>query len=154
MLQGRQGDRGQDLVEYAIVFPVLMLLLLGIIEFGRIIYSYNAISNAAREGTRLAVLPGTANRNNLAAAIALSPAACDPSPANPILQRVCDRAMALSRADLQVTVSQPDLDLNGEPDPIVRIRVVYTGPFLTNVILQAVRRGGLRLEAAATMRLE
>jgi hypothetical protein len=146
MVRRRESNSGQDLVEYAIVFPVLMLLLLGIIDFGRIIYSYNAISNAAREGTRLAILPSS--RKDLEEAIGLSPEVrCHPAPGNVIIQRVCDRALALSRNALQVTVSQPGLD-------IVQVEVVYEGPFLTNIILQAVKRDSLRLEAAATMRLE
>jgi TadE-like protein len=143
MLRRRDSSSGQDLVEYAIVFPVLMLLLLGIIDFGRIIYSYNAISNAAREGTRLAILPSS--REDLEEAVGLGSATCSRS--NAIIQRVCDRALALSRDKLQVTVSQPGLD-------IVQVQVVYEGPFLTNIVLQAVKQDDLRLEAAATMRLE
>ena len=147
MLRGRESSRGQELVEYAIVFPVLMLLVLGIIEFGRIIYSYNAISNAAREGARFAVVP--ANQANIPG----GPEWCA-SWTNPIIDRVCERAMALDPAELQVTVSQPDLDADGLPDPVVQIQTVYEGPFLTNLVLQAVNQGGLRLQAAATMRLE
>jgi hypothetical protein len=147
MRPGREHSSGQELVEYAIIFPVLMLLLLGIIEFGRIIYSYNAITNAAREGTRLAILP--TKKAQLANAVGLTPPVrCDSAAAaNEIIARVCERAMALSRPDLYVTVSQPD-------PQIVQIQVEYRGPFLTNLILQAVQSGGLRLQTAATMRLE
>ena len=49
-------DRGQDLVEYALLFPLIMLLILGLIEFGVILYSYATITNAAREGVRHAVV--------------------------------------------------------------------------------------------------
>ena len=48
---GRSED-GQELVEYAILLPVLLLLLFGIMEAGGLIYSYNTIANAAREGAR------------------------------------------------------------------------------------------------------
>ena len=47
---------GQSLVEFALVLPVLMMILMGIIEFGRIWMSQNAVTNAAREGVRLGVL--------------------------------------------------------------------------------------------------
>jgi Flp pilus assembly protein TadG len=137
-------DSGQDLVEYAIVFPVLMLMLLGIFEFGRIIYSYNAISNAAREGARLAILPAPENRANLDEAVSLGPTPC-PS-ANPIIQRVCDRALALP-GSLIVTVSQPNA-------VTVHFEVAYDGPFLTNLLLETINPAGLILRAASTMRLE
>ena len=45
---------GQALVEFALVFPIFMLLLVALVDFGRGIYAYNTISQAAREGTRLA----------------------------------------------------------------------------------------------------
>jgi hypothetical protein len=145
MAPRRQRDSGQELVEYAIVFPVLMLMLLGIIEFGRIIYSYNAISNAAREGARYAVVP--ASKLPLADAVGRPPRVPCTAAGNVIIQRVCDRAMALAWKDLYVTVSQPDTST-------VQVEVEYEGEFLTNLILQAVSQGGLRLQAAATMRLE
>lgn len=48
--------RGQSLVEFALVFPILMLILFGILDFGRAIYTYNTIGNAARDGVRVAVV--------------------------------------------------------------------------------------------------
>ena len=52
----RGGLRAQDLVEFALIFPVLMVLLLGMIDFGRIFHVLIAISNAAREGARIGTL--------------------------------------------------------------------------------------------------
>ena len=54
----RGGLRAQDLIEFALVFPVLMLLLFGVIDFGRIFHVLIAISNAAREGARYGVIYG------------------------------------------------------------------------------------------------
>jgi Flp pilus assembly protein TadG len=51
----RRG-RGQALTEFALIFPVLMLMLLGVVDLGRGIYAYNAVSNAAREGGRTAIV--------------------------------------------------------------------------------------------------
>ena len=45
-------DRGQSLVEFALVLVPLFLILLGIIQFGFIFNSYGTITNAAREGAR------------------------------------------------------------------------------------------------------
>ncbi|TVR22036.1 MAG: pilus assembly protein [Anaerolineaceae bacterium] len=57
MNHGRKNkDSGQALVEFALVFPILMLLLFGIIEFGRIIYTYTMSVNAVRTAVRTAVL--------------------------------------------------------------------------------------------------
>lgn len=50
------GTRGQALVEFALVFPVFMLLLFGLFEGARFVYTNNALSQAAREGARLAAV--------------------------------------------------------------------------------------------------
>jgi Flp pilus assembly protein TadG len=52
----RQRERAQALVEFALVLPVFLLILFTIFDFGRAIYAYNAISNAAREGGRTAII--------------------------------------------------------------------------------------------------
>ena len=41
-----------------IVFPILMLILAGILDFGMMMRSFEVVTNAAREGARVAVLPG------------------------------------------------------------------------------------------------
>jgi Flp pilus assembly protein TadG len=52
-------SRGQALVEMAIILPLLMLLVMGIFEFGRAMYIKNTLTNAARAGVRAAaVTPG------------------------------------------------------------------------------------------------
>jgi Flp pilus assembly protein TadG len=52
------AEDGAELVEFALVLPLLLLMLLGIIDFGMLFQRYQVITNAAREGARLAVLPG------------------------------------------------------------------------------------------------
>lgn len=52
------NNKGQTIVETALVLPILLLLVLGIFEFGRAMYIKNALNNAARAGARAAaVLP-------------------------------------------------------------------------------------------------
>ena len=51
----REGRRGQSLVEFAVVFPVFILLLAGMVDFGLGLYANVTIINAAREGARLGV---------------------------------------------------------------------------------------------------
>lgn len=50
----RRLTRGQSMVEMALLFPVLILILFGIIDFGYYIYAHSAIDNAARRGSESA----------------------------------------------------------------------------------------------------
>jgi Flp pilus assembly protein TadG len=53
-------EKGAQLVEFALVLPLLLLVTLGIAEFGFIFHRYEVLTNAAREGARIAVLPNYA----------------------------------------------------------------------------------------------
>jgi Flp pilus assembly protein TadG len=50
------SDRGSELVEMAIVLPIFILLIMGIIDFGFLFQKYEVVVNAAREGARLAAV--------------------------------------------------------------------------------------------------
>ncbi|MDQ1729876.1 MAG: hypothetical protein QOK10_35 [Pseudonocardiales bacterium] len=54
--QARRSDRGAVAVEFALLLPVLVLLVFGIIDFGRVLNAQITVSQAAREGARLAAL--------------------------------------------------------------------------------------------------
>jgi len=56
----RRRSRGQGLVEFALVFPILMLLLIAVFDLGRLVFAYNDITNAARSGARVAIIDQTA----------------------------------------------------------------------------------------------
>jgi Flp pilus assembly protein TadG len=88
----QQNERGSAAVEFAIVLPVLLMLLMGIIEFG---HAYNAqltLTQAAREGVRVMAISNdlakarSATKNAGASLypaltdgnMAISPAACTP----------------------------------------------------------------------------
>ncbi|MGE5418106.1 MAG: TadE/TadG family type IV pilus assembly protein [Acidobacteriota bacterium] len=47
-----KSNRGQSLVELAIVLPILLVLIFGIVEFGRVLSAYLIIENLARDGAR------------------------------------------------------------------------------------------------------
>jgi len=53
-----RGERGAELIEFALVLPLLLLLVLGIVDFAFMFQRLEVITNAAREGARIAVLPG------------------------------------------------------------------------------------------------
>ena len=52
------SERGAELIEFAIVLPILMLLVAGIVDFGMMFRTFEVVTNAAREGARVGVLPG------------------------------------------------------------------------------------------------
>lgn len=56
-----RGERGAAAVEFALVAPLLILLVFGIIEFGRVWSARNVYISAAREGARVAAVGGTAD---------------------------------------------------------------------------------------------
>ena len=52
------SERGVALLEVALTLPILLLIAVGIFEFGRAYQTFQILTNAAREGARIAVLPG------------------------------------------------------------------------------------------------
>jgi Flp pilus assembly protein TadG len=52
-----KSERGQALLETALTMPLLLLVVVGIFEFGRAYQTWQVVTNAAREGARVAVLP-------------------------------------------------------------------------------------------------
>jgi Flp pilus assembly protein TadG len=55
-LDPRRRSRGQALVEFALILLPLVVILFGVLDFGRAIYAYNTLSNAARAGVRVAIV--------------------------------------------------------------------------------------------------
>jgi hypothetical protein len=54
MLRHDSDPRGQALVEFALVIMIVILLMVGILDFGRVVFASNNMSHAAREATRQA----------------------------------------------------------------------------------------------------
>ena len=62
--RGRARDeRGTALIETALTFPLVLLLSVSVFEFGRAFQHWQILTNAAREGARIAVLPGTSDED-------------------------------------------------------------------------------------------
>ena len=53
-----KAEHGAELVEFALTFPLLLVVVMGIIDFGLLFQQYEVLTNAAREGARVSVLPG------------------------------------------------------------------------------------------------
>jgi Flp pilus assembly protein TadG len=47
-----RGERGQSLIEFALVVPIFFLLIMGIVDLGHALHDYVVLENAAREGAR------------------------------------------------------------------------------------------------------
>ena len=59
--RGQEQRRGAAMVEMAVCFPIFMLMLLGIIEFGRALMVSQLVTSAARLGCRAAIIDGATN---------------------------------------------------------------------------------------------
>jgi Flp pilus assembly protein TadG len=60
--------RGQSLVEFTLILPLLLVLLMGILDLGRGVAAYNSVANAARSAARVAIVDQNADVVEQAAA--------------------------------------------------------------------------------------
>lgn len=108
----RASERGAVAVEFAIVAPVLVMLLLGIIEFSRAYNAQASLSAAAREGVRVLAITGnqtTAKSAAKTAAVSLNPALQD---ANIIFGAACPSTVSSGtspQATITITYSLPTM---------------------------------------------
>ena len=56
------NERGAAAAEFALLLPVLLMILFGIIEFGMIMYGREVVTNATREGARAGIVKGPPKR--------------------------------------------------------------------------------------------
>ncbi|MHB9145145.1 MAG: TadE/TadG family type IV pilus assembly protein [Symbiobacteriia bacterium] len=123
-----RDERGQSLVEFALVVPLLLLLVIGIMEFGRAYSANLALQNAAREGARLAIT-GATDAN--------------------ITQRVVSSAVGLDSTKLTVTVSPVTRVQGAYVTVTATYQFQYLTPLITNII------GSLKtFQSTVTMRME
>jgi hypothetical protein len=54
----RDKTRGQSMVEFALILPILMFLLMGFFDLGRVVLAHDALGHAAREAARYAIVNG------------------------------------------------------------------------------------------------
>ena len=136
-----RGAAGVAAVEFALVLPVLILILLGIIDFGLMMYDKAMITNAAREAAR--------------AGIVLS----NPRPSGAQIQNVvttyCGTNLLTLSGSSACAPVVTNLDKGGSPcqsfaDRLqVRVTYAYDGP-----MLGMIGRGGITLDGTTVMRCE
>lgn len=128
-------DSGQKLVEYALTLPVLLLLVLGIMEFGLAVFAYNTVANAAREGAQVgAVMDGDIDTLR-----------------QPIEDAVREQMRGLALSGENVTVTETVV--YSGTDVSIQVTVNYTHPVISGMIMKAA--GGnatLQLRSQASMR--
>lgn len=100
-LRDKWGERGAAAVEFALVLPVLVLLIMGLLEFSRLYNVQISLSNAAREGARTMVLTKDPAQSRTAA-IAAAPSV---NPAVSAGQIVFSPATCTTGAQLKVTIT-------------------------------------------------
>jgi Flp pilus assembly protein TadG len=70
--QWRQRGRGQSLVEFALILPVIVLIVIGLFDLGRGVFAFNTLAQAARQASRTAIVDQNTDRVK-AVAIASAP---------------------------------------------------------------------------------
>lgn len=88
-MRSRRAQSSQALIEFALVSPVLLLLLFGIVDIGRAVFYYDTLNHAAREGARTAVrasnqLPTNSDVLNAVTAQMVGSTVTEPCPQGPV----------------------------------------------------------------------
>jgi len=125
-----RSSRGQALVEFALILPFLLMVLLGIAEFGRLLNAYLVLEHAAREGVRLGAT-GASDAE--------------------IIQRIEEVATTLDTARLQIEILPAEGSrARGEP---VSVGLQYAFPFIVPLV-ESVVGGEVSLGTELSMRVE
>jgi Flp pilus assembly protein TadG len=148
----RLGDaKGANLVEAAIVTPLLLLLTLGIVDFSAMFYAYLALEHGVSQATRLAITGQTLN----------DPSGTAMSRQNSIIQRMRETTPTLTLPDAAFAFSSmrpPAGTWNngslGGPGDIGRVTVTYTWTFMTPLIRPFFPSGQVVLRVSSTMKNE
>ncbi len=121
----RKHERGTSMAEFAVVATFFFMLIFGIIEFGRLLYTHNALTDAARRGARYAIIhtaetltdgqphpAGTCVRNVIMYGEGHLNSSCQPPAGQPTLIN------GISAATITIIYKGADLDNNpASPNP-------------------------------------
>jgi Flp pilus assembly protein TadG len=119
--QTLRREDGQAITEFALILPVLVALLLGIIQFGIVFNNYLTITDAARAGARKAAVSRFLGDNGAAAKTTAQ-----------------NSAQQLNQTDLKVTVTSTNWDVPGSD-----VNVTVTYPYSINILGWTVKAGDL-----------
>ncbi len=132
----RRNQEGQALIEFALVLPLLLVLVMGIIQFGIVFNNYITLTDAVRVGSRQAAVSRT-----------------HPDPESVVVDRVQRSAHSLKVADLDISVTPYDPATGSETwvqGGDVTVEATY--PFAVNLLGFVVFNG--HLKSKTTERVE
>lgn len=112
----KREEGAQALVEFALILPVLLMLILGLFDLARAVQQENTLAFAAREGTRYAIVHGRNSSSPIAACTSCSDAT--------VTSVVTGKAIGVP--NVSVVVDYPDLT-NDRGHPVA---VEATAPFV------------------------
>jgi Flp pilus assembly protein TadG len=144
----KQQFRAQTLVEFALVFPIAIFLILGFFDLGRAIFNFASLSNSVREATRYAIVHKEVIND-----------AAKNAGYSELKQLVGDYSFGISASDITVEVTVTmQLDPSGdvsETRDTISITATYLFVPVTPGIKQILGDGdGIPIVAQSTMLLE
>lgn len=143
-------DVGAELVEAAVVIPILLMLLLGIVSFGRAWDVYQTITRAAREGAKQAVLTPCADSSYCPGATTYTATDIWTNFVDPVLQSAhMDPTQVANPSIVYV-----QLDPNDTTPHICGVRLTYDYPYTFLVPFTSVNLTTINLSTTVQMRLE
>jgi Flp pilus assembly protein TadG len=113
--RGRKNERGTSAIEFALVLPMFLLLIVGVGELARAIWIHGTVAHAAREGTRYAMVRGAESK--------------EPATAQEIESYVQGKAGYGSSTQV-TTTWEPD----NKPGSVVQVSVQYEFQSLASVL--------------------
>jgi len=144
----RNTELGQSLVEFSMVLPIFLVLIFGLVDFGRAFYAWLIVTEAAREGARAAAVQGDASTVNSKIYASFCSGTGSPPPSSSC-------GIDDSSSVFQITTG----NLQGTRGQETTVDITYTFSFVTPIggLLQLI--GGSNLSAPAitahsAMRLE
>ena len=124
--------KGQSITEFAILLPILMLILIGILDLGRITATYVVVANAAREGARF----GSLHPNNATGVTNRARAEAQNSVVIPAqLQVSC------------VTPTPTPASCDGAIGSPIRVRATYPFSFITTYLFAGMSTVNVTVES-------
>ena len=134
---GLAGRRGQTLVEFSVVAVLTVIMLLFVVEIGRMLLVYTTVANAARAGVRYAVVHGSTRTAGSTVDSAAGPGA-DPTQVVTVVKNFASGGL-LTTSRLVVHVTYPGASNN--PGQLVTITAVYPYDPLTTYFSKTLRLG-------------
>ena len=143
-------DSGAELVEAALILPILLMLLLGIVTFGRAWDVYQTITRAAREGAKQAVLTPCAVSTYCPGATNYTATDIWTNFVDPTLQSA--NLDATKKTSASITYVQ--LDPTGTPPHVCGIQLRFNYPYTFSLPFTSVNLSTISLQTTVRMRLE